>query len=216
MLMKNIIAFLLALVICLSLCACGQTADTNTDTAPTTTVPVVTTTAPKTITAQPIQLGETITLDYVTVTLDVFEISDGYKFQYSEKSGNTTTTYNSVIPCPSGMKLICLKGTFTNMSQTEVYPSNNPIGGTMLINGFEYKTDMRCYTIKESKSLTGVPPMVEVKYLMYAAVPEALASSIETCQLYIGFVKDLDPAAWVDSTSDYDALYLLETMPAAQ
>ena len=222
--MKKALSLILALVMCLSLCACGGRENTgsnnsNTETANNATQPQETTpptTEPAGPSADPIQIGETISLDYAVLTLDAFEISNGYEFEYTDKSSGISITHKSSIDCPSGMKLICLKGKFTNKSKGEVYPSNDPAYGKIVINGYEYETRMKCYNVAEADSIMGVAPLREVDYFLYAEIPETLATEIETCEFYIGFVKDLDPSVWVDDMSDYDALYLLEATPTAE
>ncbi|MBE6737312.1 MAG: hypothetical protein IKB72_00120 [Ruminococcus sp.] len=220
--MKKLITFLMALVLCLSLCACGNDSKSNEDStkAPVNQNTVVETQAPTTeapaeSAAQTIQVGETISLDYATLTLDSFEISDGYEFEYVDTSSGIKITHKSSIDCPSGMKLVCLKGKFTNKSTNEVYPSNNPVHGKMVIDGYEYKTELDCYVVAEAESVMGVAPLREVDYFLYAEVPDTLANNISNCQLYIGFVENLE-TGWLDDVTDCDALYLLEATPTTK
>lgn len=221
--MKKALSLLLALAVCLLLCACGGETDnagtannSNTEAATNAPQKQETTAEPEGPAAEPIQLEETISLDYAVLTLDAFEISDGYEFSYTEKSSGITITHKSSIDCPSGMKLLCLKGKFTNKAKAEVYPGNDPAGGKIIINGYEYETRMQCYNVAEAESVMGVAPLREVDYFLYAEIPETLAAEMESCEFYIGFAKDLDPTVWIDDLSDYDALYLLKATPAAE
>lgn len=196
----------------------NPTADTDdaNKKSPINTQEITTTIEPEGPSAESIRIGETISLDYAALTLDAFEISDGYEFEYIDKSSGISVTYLASIDCPSGMKLACLKGKFTNKSKNEVYPSNDPAYGKVIINGYEYETRMQCYNVAEADSIMGVAPLREVDYFLYAEVPETLAAEIETCEFYIGFAKDLDPSVWIRDMSDCDALYLLEEIPVAE
>lgn len=160
--------------------------------------------------AEPVKLGNTISLPFASMTLESFELSDGYSFSHTE--GILTRTVS--IDCPSGMKLVVLRGTFTNKAKSEVFPSNKPADGLFVINGYEYPVTFRCYNTAEAESLMSVVPLQSADYFFYTEIPASLANSIETCQVYIGFVENLDSSVWVMSVDDLDYLYLLEAMPS--
>ena len=118
--MKRVIALVLALMMALALCACGggtQTNDEKTGSDTTTVTPNdnadVTPTEDTTeegIKAETVAVGDKISLDFVEMTLDQFEVSDGYQFEYTDNSSAITITRKTSIDCSSGMKLVCLKG----------------------------------------------------------------------------------------------------------
>ncbi|MBQ3355935.1 MAG: hypothetical protein IJG45_02300 [Oscillospiraceae bacterium] len=219
--MKRTIAILLALVMLLSLAACGgdtttskpQSTDAPVAAAPSTEAP---TKAPTeaTATAEEVTIGSSISLNFVEMTLDAFEISEGYNFEYTDNSSGITITQKSSIDCPSGMKLVCLKGSFTNKAKHEIYPGNNPADGVMIINGNEYNIRFKCYNSAEAESIMNIVAQQTVDYYFYAEVPNAVADAIESCEVYIGFIEEMDPSVWVMDMSDYDYLYKLDAIPS--
>ncbi len=221
--MKRVIALVLALMMALALCACGggtQTNDEKTGSDTTTVTPNdnadVTPTEDTTeegIKAETVAVGDKISLDFVEMTLDQFEVSDGYQFEYTDNSSAITITRKTSIDCSSGMKLVCLKGSFMNKFNKEVFPSNDPAGGVIIINGNEYSTTFECYNAAEAESILNIVPQQQVDYFLYAEVPASVADSIETCEVYIGFVENMDPSVWARELSDYDYLYKLEAIP---
>lgn len=215
--MKKLLSLIMAMVLCLSICACGAESNDGgnaDDSVISGDAQDTTPTEPEGPTATPVNIGDTIDLDYATVTLDDYVVTTGYQFEHTDTSSGIKVTRKTGFDCSSGMKIICLTGKFTNKSKAEVYSSNNPIYGKIIINGYEYETRMRCYIVEEAESVSGVAPLREVDYFLCAEVPESLVGQIDTCQFYIGFVKDLDPSVWASDLSDYDALYLLEATPA--
>ena len=162
------------------------------------------------ITATPLVLGENIYLDYVEMTLYECEVSDGYNFEYTDDSSEIPITHKASIECPNGMKLVCLKGYFKNKTNGEIYPSNNPTNAVMTINGSEYQTKFKCFDSFFAESIMNVAAQRQVEYYLYAEVPENVANSITSCEIKFGFVKDLNPSAFVNSDSDFDHLYVLK------
>ena len=157
-----------------------------------------------------VKIGDTISLDFVEMTIDEFLISDGEEFSYSQLEVFGTSTRYVSLECPAGMKLICLYGKFTNLTSQTIYPANDPAEGLVIINGDEYKTDLDCYNLNAATLKLEVVPKETVDYFYYAAVPESVADSLETCDIIIGFVEGLDPAKWISEISDYDYLYRVE------
>lgn len=220
--MKKLFAILLALTMLLALASCGgeqpagnQAADQKkteeATPAPTAEEPASTEEeAPK---AEAVNLGDTISLDFVEMTLDAFEVSPGYEFS----SNKGSVTYKSKVDCPSGMKLICLKGKITSKAKESVVTGNNPVFGVLTVNGYEYKMKLSCFNLEDAKPELSIEPMMPTDYFFYAEVPEALATAIESVRLDFGFVEGMEtPAsARVDTVEDLDYRYALEVMPTA-
>ncbi len=209
--MKKLLCLLLALIVCVSLVACGDVQDST----ETSSVMTQSETEQKE-NAEPIALGNTIDLEYVTMTLDSFEISTGYSLESTDSSSGISFTRKASIDCPDDMKLICLKGQFTNKTKGDIFPANDPIYGELVINGYTYKTSMECYVSNSAESALTLAPLRTVDYYLYAEVPVALADAIESCTLNIGFVTDLDASKPVFEISDNDVLYTLEAIPTTQ
>lgn len=165
------------------------------------------------IQATPLSLTESLHLDYAFMNFWAFEVSDGYNFEHTDDSSGISITKKSSIDCPSGMKLVCLKGVFQNLTNGEIYPSNNPTNAVMTINGTNYNTQMECFDTYFAEPILSVAAQREVEYFLYAEVPEKVANSIESCEVKLGFVKDLNPSVFVSSDSDFDHLYILYAKP---
>lgn len=208
--MKKIITLVLAVMMLVSLCACGGIGTTTLENGTDAD------TATGTSQAGSTNLGDTISLDYVEMSLDAFEVSTGYQFESTDTSSGFSITHRASIDCPSDMKLICLKGKFTNKTNGDIFPANNPIYGELVVNGYTYKTEMDCYIADVAESVFTLSPMRPVDYYLYAEVPVAIADAIETCTLNFGFVTDLDASKPVFAMSDNDKLYTLNTMPTVQ
>ena len=206
----------------LSLCACGGTNqksndDSSKESSKETTSDnkeVATENEEESNAGKPISVGDTISLDCIDLTIDAYEISDGYDFE--AKDGFVTKI--SHIDCSPGMKLVCLKGKVTNKTTSAVYTSNNPISGMLKINGYEYKTKMDCYIAATADRVYELVPMLEVDCFIYAEIPETLLDNIEACQLSLGIMENLDSmkTAMAEDLSSFDFKYVLEGTPSAQ
>ena len=216
--MKKLLCLLLALVMCISLVACqgAKNEDATTKTTTESAADPQTATDETQTNAEPIALGDTIDLDYVTVTLDSFEISTGYSLESTDSSSGISFTRKASVDCPDDMKLICLKGQFTNKTKGDIFPANDPIYGELVVNGYTYQTEMECYVSDSAESALTLAPLRTVDYYLYAEVPIALADAVESCTLNIGFVTDLNASKPVFELSDNDVLYTLEAMPTVQ
>lgn len=206
--MKKIFTLLLTLTMILSLCACGGEKNS------TTNSPEEQTETENKTNAEAITLNSTIDLDNVTITLEAFEVSTGYSFKSTDTSSGISITRNASIDCPSDMKLICLKGKFTNKTKGDIFPANNPIYGEIVVNGYTYKTKMECYMSDVAESVVILAPMRTVDYYLYAEVPVGIADAIESCTLNIGLVTDLDASKPIFEMSDNDIFYTLEAIPS--
>ena len=216
--MKKVLALILALVLVLSLAACGggsnsskkqdNTSQDNTSSENKTDMPTG-----SAIDAKELKIGDKISLEYVNLTLDKFEISNGYQFKSTDNSSGISTTNEASIDCPNGMKLVCLNGKFTNKTKGDIFPSNNPINGIITINDNEYKTNISCYDVSAAKPILEVAAQRTVDYFLYSEVPNEVANSIKTCEFKIGFVKDLNPIVSVQSNDDFDELFVLNSIP---
>ena len=165
--------------------------------------------------ATELRLGDTLTLDFVKMTLDSFELSDGYDFVYRDgPEGGGSVTYKTSIECPDGMRLIALRGSFTNLLNKEVtVMSNGPVKGLLIVNGSEYSTKLRCLNTAKADNLWNVASKQTVDYFLYAEVPEEVANDIRSCRLRIAFNEEMDNARWVPDFDKYPYQFVMEAMP---
>jgi len=138
-----------------------------------------------------INVGQTADVGFASISIDSFEVTDGYSFEAVKNDG--MFTYRSSINCPSGMKLVCLRGTFTNKTTKEYSTYNSGLSGTMKINGADYKMKLKCYNEADAQEMTSVVPQQSASSYFYAEVPVNVADSIQQCVVEFGFSQDLNP-----------------------
>lgn len=204
--------FLLALVFTLSSCGGSEEKPVQTDTVESSQLEAEESVESPAVTD--INVGETISLDFIEMSIDNCEINSGKEFSYSQATSFGKETTICSLDCPSGMKLVCLVGKLTNKTKSSIFGSNNPAEGLFVINDNEYKTRLRCYNVEFADSKFEVAAQETVDYFYYAEVPENVANNIESCVVYIGFVEGLDDSKWISSLADYDYLYRLD-IPAS-
>ena len=157
-----------------------------------------------------LRIGETLSTDFMELTLDAFEISEGYTFSYKE--GNVT--HKTGIDCPGGMKLLTLRGRFTNLLNKEVsVMSNGPIKGMIIVNGSEYTTKMRCLNAAEADNLWNVASKQTVDCFITAEVPEAMASEVGACTIRLACNDNMDEGRWVSDFNEYPYQFTVEAEP---
>ncbi len=209
---KHWLVFILVFIFALSSCGGSEVNTVQTDTAESSQPEPDETVESPAVTD--INIGESISLDFIEMSIEDFEINNGKEFSYSQATSFGKETRICSLDCPSGMKLVCLVGKLTNKTKSSIFGSNNPAEGLFIINANEYKTSLRCYNIEVADSKFEVADQETVDYFYYAEVPENVANNIESCVVYIGFVENLDASKWISDLSDYDYLYRLD-VPAS-
>lgn len=157
------------------------------------------------------KLGDTISLDFVDVTLDSLEVKDKYNFEYVEQKSYTYTQTASLEPKTSDFKLVSLRGNFTNKFSKEIYTANNVMYGIFEINGNEYNANLAAFNTAEAEEFYGIKPQQKVEYFYYAEVPANVADNITSCKIKFGFKKDFDVKVF--SFKDLDYIYELNEIP---
>ena len=158
------------------------------------------------------KLGDTISLDFVEVTLDSLEVKDNYEFSYTkDTSYGTRTKKASIEPKTSDLKLVTLRGSFTNKTSNEIYTSNSPMYGIFKITGNEYTATIEGYNTEEAEVYLAIAAQQKIEYFFYAEVPTEVADNITSCEVKFGFKKDLGPI--VTDFSDLDYIYELKEIP---
>lgn len=190
--MKRVCSVLLALAVCISLCACGKAnddvlADTKANTQQTTAKEE---TQPKENT---ISLGEEITLEFAKITFDSTQIG------YSVGGSGISTT------AQDGMLLFSLNGSIQNTGGSNLSVAN--ICAEMIFNGeYTYKANA---TINDSRSYpVSVAPLANAEYVLYAEIPEALLEMLETCQVHFSLNDGF--ASVPESAKSSDHAFVME------
>ena len=206
--MKKVFSLILAVVLCLSLCACGEkttasaeqtipVVETEVPTEPATviveTIPVVETEAPTepapVIEVVDVPLGSMLSTDFVEMSFKEAIVAKDVK--YSVKTGVVTRITG---PEPvSGQQYICLTGTIKNTS-TSALPVYDFFIGEFNLDGYTYKVDANDCDILDGEGQTEyeIAPLMEYTYRLYVAIPDALADSHSTCTFTFGFYDGFD------------------------
>lgn len=165
--MKKVLALVIVLVMCLTLCACGS-AD-NAASVDTKAAAQQTVQDSSKSTVQSISLGDTIELDFAKIVFNSAEV--GYSVGGS--------SFSSV--SQDGMRYFSLIGTVENTSGTTISVAN--INSEIQFNGeYTYKASA---TIKDSKSYpVSVAPLAKAEYILYAEVPDTLFEILSTGEVH--------------------------------
>ena len=161
--------------------------------------------------AEEVNLGDVIDIEPLKVTLEKFEVVPFYLFEgevYMPSLGYPVTMKNSISPS-TGMQLVALRGKLTNKVSNEVYTNNNFLKGEMIVNGNTYNTRLKCLNLDTAEDFSAVVAQQEVDYVLYAYVPENVATNIESCIINFGCVEGLDSSKLVMNLKDLDYLYTL-------
>ena len=184
--MKKVLALLLAINALLATAGCGNNKTDGTVSTTPETVTEQQAEAPKKVEAEPVAVGNQITVDFAEITINEAAIADDIK--QSIKSGNITYTTG---PNPSAdTEFVYIRGTLKNTSTSSI---NNPqIVGTVKFG--EYSYDLKGLDIIESdgSSAYEIAPLIDYTYTLYAEVPNALLESNPTCTMNFAFNESFD------------------------
>lgn len=136
---------------------------------------------------QKLSLGESIDIDYLSMSLDNIEISNGYEFnvehEYYVKKQPFTPS--------GGMVLLSLRGLLTNKSTKEMNHLSI-LAGTIIVNGNEYTASLKCFNMQEPEECLSIVSQQTLDYFIYTEIPENLVNNIENCEFKFGFSDKLE------------------------
>lgn len=205
--LKKPLVILLALALCLSLCACGKKTSEETSSAADTStadVPNTETTEPEETSepestseeiAEPehtvteIALNETIQLDFAEITFTEWGIAPDIR--QSIQTENVTRTTG---PQPEeGMQYVYLRGTIKNLN-TEDLPVYDFFLGEFDLGGYKYDCSANeCDVLTNNgERLSMVAPLTSGSFTMYAKIPDELAGSHGDVSFRFGFYDLFD------------------------
>ena len=211
--MKKTCSLLLALVLCLSLCAHGEgkapTTPTESEQNYKTMIQALLT-GKKAETAEkenaiPIEIGDCIDNDNFKMTFESIDILSEYSYQAGEN-------YSTSLYVEKGYKLLLVKGHFENKSTHKInkamFNFSAVVNGECTIDGFDVSMNFQRGTYFE------IDPYTDVDYCLYVSIPNKLADMYETAEFYINFKSDMSPVTTTyylngTSTSDADNHYVL-------
>lgn len=184
--MKKVLALIIALVMCLTLCACGS----GDNAAPIDTKA----TAQQSVqdsgksTEQNISLGEAIEVGFAKIVFNSVEV--GYSVGGSSFSSMSQ----------DGMRYFSLIGTVENTSGTAISVAN--INAEIQFNGeYTYKASA---TITDSMSYpVSVAPLAKAEYILYAEVPETLLEILSTGEVHFSINEGFSSTPASPDTGDH-------------
>ena len=210
--MKKVLALMMALVLVLSLVACGGSSDTGEKKEETPAADAATEVATETPTEAPtepaktaidLKVGDTTETDLFKMTIDSIEIKDEYSYRTSDIS--TSTLY-----VEDGYKLLIMFGHFENKGTNTI--SDSAFQRKVTVNDTFVKDD---YDVRMSfmrnKSFE-VDAYTDIDYCIYVNIPENLANQYEKSVFSISFKNDLSLITKTYNsdgsiTSDVDVTY---------
>lgn len=218
--MKKAISLLLALVLCLSLYACGSnTANTSGTEAdiPVATAPIVETTVATPTETTPaetlpadtvVKMGDVVENDYIYLSFDTFG-SDA-----KIRSGASGTPGAYYYESDNGDPFFYVYGTFKNLGGKPV--DIRRVYGQFCFNGkYYYEGNFEGVVDDYGDFVYNVTPLSTVNYYMFAVVPQELVDSYTTCTVRFGFTEDfgytvVDGASGLPKFEECDDVFLLE------
>ena len=191
--MKKIISMLLAFAMCLALCACGgNSSDSTTASEPGAAPEIQTPTPVETITptVEPTpeatevvcNLGDTVSTEYMTLTLDGISFGETELLSSTDASGRYHY-YSS----ETGNPFFCVTGSFKNTAGIpidlwDVYVQ-------FCFDGkYNYAGSMD--GMVPGDFMHDISPLVSVDCCFYTEVPQELLDIYKSCELKIGFRED--------------------------
>ncbi|MBQ6431795.1 MAG: hypothetical protein IJJ99_07970 [Oscillospiraceae bacterium] len=205
--MKKLLAMLLAGLMLLSLCACGNTPETkpaepdSTSAQPATdakttdanetheTEAVTEATEEQKPTATEISLNETIALEFVEITFEEYGIAADIK---QSISADHVTRISGPQP-EDGKQFVYLRGTIKNVNK-ESLPVYDFFIGEFDIDGFKYEcTANQCDVLTSNGEIKStIEPLTSYSFTIYAKIPDELANNHSGVSFRFGFYDLFD------------------------
>ena len=189
--MKKTLSAILAVLLAALLCACvSKTVENTSSPEPTATAEATATPSPTaTPTAEPtpeatptipqLQLGDTIDLDFLKMTIDNISIEDEiYPF-------DTSGAY-LYISDVDGSQYVCLCGVITNLSSSDL--DSRYFMSKVTIND-EYSYDAELCIGSNPNAITdyALEPLGSAHYYLYASVPDTAVNIMEKGTISLAF-----------------------------
>ncbi len=182
--MKKILSIILTLVALCSISACGGQKSTTTTTTTVTTEEKAE--KPAEVVAEPVAVGNTITLPFAELTVAEAGVQDD--IQVSIKNGNITRTTGP--DSSADTEFVYIRGTIKNTSTSSI--SSPDITGKVEINGYSYDIDSLTIIESDGSSTYELAPLVSYQYTLYTEIPNELATTYQTCDINFSFNENFE------------------------
>lgn len=146
--------------------------------------------------AQVISVGDTISLDFVEMTIEEAGIEDD--IQRSITTGNVTRITG---PKPEdGKQFLYIKGTIKNLD-TDGLPVFDFFTGKFVVDGYNFEVSANdCDIITaEGQMLSTIDPLTTGSYIIYASIPDELVNSHTDTSFSFGFYDLFDNSKLAES-----------------
>lgn len=191
--MKKTLSAILAVLLAALLCACGsKTVEKTSSPEPTATAEVTATPSPTaTPTAEPtpeptptpttpqLQLGDTIDLDFLKMTIDNISIED-------EIYPSDTSGAYMYIPDVDGSQYVCLRGVITNLSSSDL-DSRYFMSKVIINDEYSYNAELCIGSSPNAVSDYALEPLGSAHYYLYASVPDTAVNIMEKGTISLAF-----------------------------
>lgn len=199
--MKKILSVVLVLVLALSLVACGGNSTVSDGSA----VTEVAETGGSDY--ETVAVGNKISTDFVEITITESGIANSLKT--SIKNGNITYTFG---PNDSEeTEYAFIKGKIMNKATETI---NKDMTAIAKVGEYTLKEDGLDVYKSDGDTVWELAPLVEYNFMMYVEIPNALVSSMESCDFNFGFDENMQ-----SSFSDFEEFgykYSLKIIPETQ
>lgn len=189
--MRKTLSAILAVLLAALLCACGnKTVENTSSPEPTATAEATATPSPTaTPTAEPtpeptptipqLQLGDTIDLDFLKMTIDNISIED--EIYPSDTSG--AYMYISDV---DGSQYVCLRGVITNLSSSDL-DSQYFMSKVIINDEYSYNAELCIGSSPNAVSDYALEPLGSANYYLYASVPDTAVNIMEKGTISLAF-----------------------------
>lgn len=149
-----------------------------------------------------INVGETIALEFVEITID--ELTEAQEFKYT--SGSSGISITTGVYEEEGKTYIGLKGRMKNLLGDAIRPRD--IVGELVVDD-KYTYEVSVFTCDDNaNSGFEIAPLENVNYVIYASVPDELIESYKTCSLRFGFDYNFNQGSFAE-LDDCQLIYVL-------
>ncbi len=191
--MKKLLALLMVVVLCVSLCACGSESNTTEPVQNNDTATTPATEEPTKAAATQLNFNEKISLDFVEIVFEESSIKEDIRktIKNDESGISISRTFG---PSPEdGKQFIYLSGKIKNLAKEEL-PVYDFFLGEFDIDGYKFEVSANecdVYT-SNGETETSVPPLTEYEFFMYAGIPNELANNHSAINYTFGFYDMFD------------------------
>ena len=144
----------------------------------------------------PVNVGDSISLDFMEMTIDKIEIRDELKVKHTTGNANSSSTVSIGISSSKGMTYVMLRGTITNKSNSTLTAKN--IKSNISVDGKE--TNGHIFLAYDDATYADdLGAGKTATYAIYIPIDESVANSYSKVIVKFGFNENFASASSVSS-----------------